>query len=150
MSKIIKATGSQLAESLLSFKGNRVEFGRMYEPQRMLYDLYPESLTIKAGRQVGKSLGLAGRIITGSISQKYFCSVILTPSQIQSKRFSSGYLNTFMESPYIAKHFVNQRDPGNVFEKTFTNKSKVYLSYGQTSRDFDRIRGLSSDLLCLD
>lgn len=100
--------------------------------------------------QVGKSLGLAGRITTGSISQKYFQSLFIAPSQIQTKRWSSGYLDTFRESKYVNKHFVNSKDPGNVFEKTFTNKSKVYLSYGQSSADMDRVRGLTADLLCLD
>ena len=55
MSKTVKATGSQYAEALLTFKGNKVEFGKMYEPQKYLYDLYPQSLVIKAARQVGKS-----------------------------------------------------------------------------------------------
>lgn len=150
MSKIVKASGSRLAEAILEFKGNKVEFGRKYEPQRLLYDLYPQFLVIKAGRQVGKSLGLAGRITTGSISQPYFQSLFIAPSQIQTKRWSGGYLDTFRESKYVSKYFVNNKDPGNVFEKTFTNKSKVYLSYGQSSADMDRVRGLTADLLCLD
>lgn len=150
MSQLITATGSKLAEAILEFKGRKVEFGRKYEPQRLLYDLYPQFLVIRAGRQVGKSLGLAGRITTGSIAQKYFNSVFIAPSQIQTKRWSSGYLDTFRESRYVNKYFINQKDPGNVFEKTFANKSKVYLSYGQTSSDMDRVRGLTADLLCLD
>lgn len=100
--------------------------------------------------QVGKSLGLAGRMVTGSISQKYFTSLFMSPSQIQTKRFSSGYLDTFRESKYVNKYFVNHSDPGNVFEKTFSNKSKIYLSYGQTSADADRVRGLTADLMALD
>ncbi|CAM0013868.1 terminase large subunit [Vibrio phage D148] len=100
--------------------------------------------------QVGKSLGLAGRMVTGSISQKYFTSLFMAPSQIQTKRFSSGYLDTFRESKYVNKYFVNHSDPGNVFEKTFSNKSKIYLSYGQTSNDADRVRGLTADMMALD
>ncbi len=99
---------------------------------------------------MGKSLGLAGRITTGSIAQPFFQSLFIAPSQIQTKRWSSGYLDTFRESKYVNKHYINQRDPGNVFEKTFNNKSKVYLSYGQSSVDMDRVRGLTADLLCLD
>lgn len=150
MAKLVKASGSKLAEAILEFKGNKVEFGAKYEPQRLLYDLYPQFLVIKAGRQVGKSLGLAGRITTGSISQKYFTSLFIAPSQIQTKRWSGGYLDQFRESKYVSKYFINTKDPGNVFEKTFTNGSKVYLSYGQTSADMDRVRGLTADLLCLD
>ena len=148
--RVVKATGSRLAEAILEFKGNRVVFEPKYEPQRLLYDLYPQFLVVKAGRQVGKSLGLAGRMVTGSISQKYFTSLFMAPSQIQTKRFSSGYLDTFRESKYINKYFINRSDPGNVFEKTFKNKSKIYLSYGQTSNDADRVRGLTADLLALD
>lgn len=46
----VKASGSKLAEAILEFKGKRVVFGRQYEPQRLLYDLYPQFLVIKAGR----------------------------------------------------------------------------------------------------
>lgn len=148
--KTVKATGSRLAEAILQFKGNKVVFEPKYEPQRLLYDLYPQFLVVKAGRQVGKSLGLAGRMVTGSISQKYFTSLFMSPSQIQTKRFSSGYLDTFRESQYVDKYFVKHSDPGNVFEKTFSNKSKIYLSYGQTSADADRVRGLTADLMALD
>ena len=56
MTKSVKATGSQLAEAILTFKGNRVEFGKMYEPQEFLYNLYPQSLVVKAGRQVNSGL----------------------------------------------------------------------------------------------
>lgn len=150
LDRIIKATGSKLAEAILEFKGNKVLFGKKYEPQRLLYDLYPQFLVVKAGRQVGKSLGLAGRITTGSISQPHFNSLFIAPSQIQTKRWSGGYLDAFRDSKYISKYYVNNKDPGNVFEKTFSNKSKVYLSYGQTSADMDRVRGLTADLLCLD
>lgn len=148
--KTVRATGSEFAASLLSFKGKPVIFAPDYEPQKLLYDMYCDSLTIKAGRQVGKSLGLAGRMNIGAISQKYFTSLYIAPSQIQTKRFSSGYLDAFRTSPLINRYFINNKDPGNVFEKTYTNGSKIYLSYGQTNADMDRVRGLTADLLCLD
>lgn len=148
--KIVTATGSQLAESILDFKGSRVEFGRSYEPQRLIYDMYSEFLVLKAGRQVGKSLGLGGRINIGSISQDWFTSLYISPSQTQTKRFSTGYLDIFRDSKFVAQHFVDQKDVGNVFEKSYTNKSKVYLSYAQTGADADRVRGLTADLLCID
>lgn len=49
-SKKVKATGSRLAEAILEFKGNKVVFEPKYEPQRLLYDLYPQFLVVKAGR----------------------------------------------------------------------------------------------------
>ncbi|CAL9990614.1 hypothetical protein VPHD148_0330 [Vibrio phage D148] len=48
--KTVSATGSKLAEAILEFKGNRVVFEPKYEPQRLLYDLYPQFLVVKAGR----------------------------------------------------------------------------------------------------
>lgn len=45
--KRVKATGSRLAEAILEFKGNRVVFEPKYEPQRLLYDLYPQFLVVK-------------------------------------------------------------------------------------------------------
>ena len=54
MTRTIKARGSKFAEAILEFKGNPVLFGEKYEPQKMVYDLYPEFLVLKAGRQVGK------------------------------------------------------------------------------------------------
>ena len=52
MSSIVSATGSEFALALLSFKGNPVVFAPKYEPQELLYNMYCDSLTIKAGRQV--------------------------------------------------------------------------------------------------
>ncbi len=150
MNKAIKATGSKFAEALLEFKGNKIAFGSKYEAQRMVYDLYSQFLVLKAGRQVGKSLGLAGRMNVGSIAQKYFTSLYTAPSQTQAKRFSSGYLDPFRESKYINKHFIRSSDPGNIFEKHYSNKSKIYVSYAQSEMDSDRIRGMTADLWCGD
>lgn len=150
MANPVRATGSDFASALLSFKGHRVLFEPKYEPQRLIYDLYVQFLVLKAGRQVGKSLGLGGRINIGSVSQKYFTSLYTAPSQTQAKRFSTGYLDVFRDSKYINKYFVNNSDPGNVFEKTYTNRSKVYVSYAQTEADSDRVRGMTADLWCAD
>lgn len=149
-SNTVKATGSRLAEALLEFKGRKVTFEPMYEPQRMIYDLYASFMVLKAGRQVGKSLGLAGRINIGSISQPYFTSLYTAPSQTQAKRFSTGYIDAFRESKYINKYYVDQKDPGNVMEKVYKNKSRIYVSYAQTDNDADRVRGLTADLWCAD
>jgi len=147
---LAQAKGSKLAEAILDFKGSNVVFEPLYSPQRMVYDLYSEFLVLKAGRQVGKSLGLGGRINIGSISQPWFTSLYIAPSQTQTKRFSSGYLDIFRDSKLISKYFIDPKDVGNIFEKSYINKSKVYLSYAQTGADADRVRGLTADLMCID
>jgi hypothetical protein len=146
----IKATGSKYAQAILDFKGSRVRFEPDYDPQRLIYDMYPEVLVVKAARQVGKSLGLGGRINIGSISQPWFTSLYISPSQTQTKRFSVGYLDIFRDSKFIKKFFVNSKDVGNVFHKSYNNKSEVILSYAQTGADADRVRGITADLLCID
>ena len=45
---------------------------------------------------------------------------------------------------------MNSKDVGNVFEKSYTNRSKVFVSYAQSEADADRVRGMTADLWCAD
>lgn len=107
-------------------------------------------MVLKAGRQVGKSVSLAGRITTKSIGTAYFNSLHVSPFQIQSKRFSNAYLDAFIDSPLIKKYFKEKSNVNNVYEKSFSSGSTVYLSYAQTESDADRIRGIMADQLTVD
>lgn len=149
MSNFRKAKTSQIAEALLELKGKPLSFTR-YAPFRTIYDMDPDTMVLKAGRQIGKSVSLAGRIITKSISRRYFNSLYIAPFQIQSKRFSNAYLDAFVESPIIKKHFKTRSDVNNVYEKSFSTGSRVYLSYAENEADADRIRGIMADQLVAD
>ena len=144
-----KATSSQLAAALLELKGKPINFTD-YKPFTAIYDIDPDIMVFKAGRQIGKSVSLGGRLVSKSIGRPYFNSLYIAPFQIQAKRFSNAYLDAFLESPLVKKYFRRSNDPSNVFEKTLANKSKIYLSYAQTESDADRIRGLMADLLTVD
>lgn len=144
-----KYTAAQLASAILSLKGKPIDFDN-YKPFRMIYDIDPDLMVFKAGRQIGKSVSLGGRLVSKSIGRGWFNSLYIAPFQIQTKRFSNAYLDAFIESPLVKKHFTRASDPRNVFEKTFANQSKIYLSYAQTESDADRIRGLMADLLTVD
>lgn len=143
------ATASQLAGALLELKGHPLRFDS-YEPFRAIYDIDPDMMVFKAGRQIGKSVSLGGRLVSKSIALPYFNSLYIAPFQIQAKRFSNAYLDSFMDSPLVKKYFRSTGTSRNVYEKSFSNGSTIYLSYAQTESDADRIRGIMADLLTVD
>lgn len=147
--KPIKARTSKFATALLSLKGKPLSFEK-YRPFETVYDMDPDTMVLKAGRQIGKSVSLAGRITTKSIARSYFNSLYVAPLQIQSKRFSNAYLDAFIDSPLVRKHFKDRNTTKNVYEKSFSNGSTVYLSYAENEHDADRIRGIMADQLTID
>lgn len=149
MLKTRAARASDLAAALLELKGHKLKF-EGYECFRKVYDIDPDLMVLKAGRQIGKSVSLGGRLVSKCIAQKYFNALYIAPFQIQAKRFSNSYLDSFMESPLVKKYFRKSSDIRNVYEKRFSNGSAIYLSYAQTESDADRIRGLMADLLTVD
>lgn len=142
MSKEI--TNSDLAQALLQLKGKPLDL-QSYKPFKLIYDLNPPSLTACCGRQVGKSVSLASIIITSSIIRKFFTTLFISPLAQQTSRFSSQYLEPFMNSPIIKNHFTDSSTKKNVFLKTFTTGSSVILGYAETEQDADRIRGVAAD-----
>lgn len=68
----------------------------------------------------------------------------------QTSRFSTAYLDPFLSSPLIQKHFIDGTSRKNVFSKSFSNSSAVTLGYAETETDADRIRGVFADLLLID
>lgn len=140
---------SQLARAILQLKGKPLTF-EGYEPFEMIYDTSPQESLIKAGRQIGKSVSLGGMTIAESIVRKYFNTLYIAPLSSQTSRFSSAYLDPFLHSPYVKKHYLDGESKKNVFEKSLNNGSRIYLSYAETEQDADRVRGASADQLFLD
>lgn len=48
------------------------------------------------------------------------------------------------------KYFKDTSSAANIFMKQFNNGSIIFLSYGQTESDFDRIRGAACDMVAYD
>lgn len=142
----MKATPSQAAQALLQVKGQPLDFER-YLPTRVIYDIAPQYLVLIAGRQVSKTVSVAANIVLNSILKSNFISLYISPLSIQTSRFSSLYLDPFFASPLIKKHFRDADSKRNVYEKSFNNGSKVFLSYVEAEADADRVRGLSIDSL---
>ena len=140
---------SDLSKSILRLKGKPLVLDD-YKPFELLYDISPPILTLMCGRQIGKSVSLAASITSNSISKPYFTTLFTSPLAQQTSRFSTQYLEPFLNSPLIRKHFINSHSKQNVFQRTFTNGSAVTLSYAETESDGDRVRGISADALYCD
>lgn len=142
-------TRAELATAILQIKGKPLSFND-YLPFIDVYNLYPDEMVLKCGRQIGKSVSLSGALVSNSASTNYFNSLYIAPLSQQTSRFSTGYLDTFMESPILQKYYRDTQSRKNVFQKSFKNKSTIYLGYAETEADADRIRGVNADLLCVD
>ena len=142
-------TRAQLATAVLEIKGKPLSFND-YLPFIDVYDLYPDEMVLKCGRQIGKSVSLSGALVSNSAAVNHFNSLYIAPLSQQTSRFSTGYLDTFMESPLMKKYYRDTSSRKNVFQKSFKNKSTIYLGYAETESDADRIRGVNADLLCVD
>lgn len=148
MSTPVKARASEFAKAILSLKGRQLSFDN-YKPWELIYDISPRFMVLIAGRQIGKSVSLGGRSVTQSVARKFFNSLYVAPFQIQAKRFSNAYLDPFVDSPIIKKHY-KAGGIKNVYEKSFSTGSIIYLSYAQDATDADRIRGIMADQLMID
>lgn len=145
----ISLTRAQLATAILQIKGKPLSFDD-YLPFIDVYNLYPDEMVLKCGRQIGKSVSLSGALVSNSAATEYFNSLYIAPLSQQTSRFSTGYLDTFMESPILRKYYRDTSSRKNVFQKSFRNNSTIYLGYAETEADADRIRGVNADLLCVD
>ena len=145
----IKVTKAQLAVAILQLKGKPLDLVS-YIPFFDIYNSSASSICAKSGRQIGKSVSLAGMTIIESIARPYFNTLYIAPLSSQTSRFSSAYLDPFLYSPLLKKHFTDTNSKKNVFEKSLNNGSRIYLSYAETESDSDRIRGASADQLFLD
>lgn len=140
---------SQLAQAILQLKGKPLDLTE-YKPFEVVYDAAPQTLTLCAGRQVGKSVSLGASVTSNSILRKHFSTLFVSPLSQQTSRFSTQYLGPFLDSPIVKQHFINSSSVKNVFSRTLNNGSSVTLGYAETEQDADRIRGVAGDMLLID
>ena len=149
MTNVVNLTTSELAQSILNFKGTKFSLNG-YRPFKEIYDLDPPLLTTKCCRQIGKSVSIGAIITAKSVARPYFNSLFIAPLAQQTSRFSTMYLGPFFESHLIKKHYRSNTDKTNVFEKSLSNGSRIFLGYAADETDADRIRGIAADSLSFD
>jgi hypothetical protein len=146
---MIKVSPSNLAKAILRLKGKPLDLSE-YKPFEAVYDSSPDTLTLCAGRQVGKSVSLAASITCNSILRPHFSTLMVSPLAQQTSRFSSQYLGPFFSSPIIRSHFIDSSSIQNIFSKSLTNGSSITLGYCDDETSADRIRGVAADMLLCD
>lgn len=149
LNRILTAKPSQIARALLTLKGKPLNLDD-YLPFQTLYDIAPPELTIMASRQIGKSVSMAASTVSNGIMRPFFTTLYIAPLSGQTSRFSSAYIDPFLASPVIRRHFVDSSSKKNVFQKSLNNGSTIYLAYAMTEQDADRVRGASADQMLLD
>lgn len=149
LNKLLKLKPSEISKALLTLKGKPLNLDD-YKPFEIIYDIAPNEMTLMAGRQIGKSVSLGAAIVSNSLVRPHFSTLFSSPLAQQTSRFSTAYLDPFLSSPLIRRHFIDASSRKNVFSKSFNNGSAVTLGYAETEQDADRIRGVFADALYLD
>lgn len=148
MRSILKATRSDYVGSLLYLNGKPFSFkGREY--LMPIYNRRSNNILLKTARQVEKSTFLGNFLTINSTIVPYNKSLYVAPSHSQTRQFSNEKLRpSIEESPLIKKYLQSSFVSTQVFEKSFTNGSMIFLR--SAFRSADRTRGISARSLCLD
>lgn len=147
--KKVELTTVQLGQALLTFKGQPFSL-EGYRPFEEIYNCDPPNMTVKCSRQVGKTLSIGAIKTLKVVSRPFFTSLYVSPLSNQASRFSTTYLDPFLNSHLIKKYYRDTSSKKNVFEKTLNNGSIIFLSYAETESDADRVRGVAGDSLSVD
>lgn len=146
-----RITGSEFASIVLKLKGKPFGFN-LHKPFEDVYNWDKERFVMKTARQVGKSTFLASETLTKSMSNPYLSTFYASTSKSQSQEFSRTKLSEMLDrSPRVYDRLMNKRYGevvDSVFQKQFSNGSKITLSYFMS--DANRTRGYSADTLMLD
>lgn len=148
MRSILKATRSDFVSSLLYLNGKPFSFkGRDY--LMPVYNKPSRNILLKTARQVEKSTFLGNYLAINSVIRPYNKSLYVAPSHSQTRQFSNEKLRpSIEESPLIKKYLQSAFVSTQVFEKSFTNGSIIFLR--SAFRSADRTRGISARDLMLD
>ena len=144
----MKARKSAWTHNIIHLNGKKFDFtGRDY--LMPIYDANDKEIILKTGRQVEKSTFLGNNLAILCSIQSYFKCLYVSPSHSQTRQFSNEKLKTVLEgSPLIRRYLQDSRVSNQVFEKSFTNGSFIFLRSAFLSAD--RARGISADMLCFD
>jgi len=139
---------SYFAEAILTLGNKPFSLaGRNY--LRFVHDSIHPNIILRTGRQVEKSTTLAVHMLTRALLIPYFNALYVSPSSKQTRIFSSQKLNTFISgSKFIQQFYLDSSCVDRVFEKSFTNQSRIVLDYVYNTPD--RVRGISADSVYVD
>lgn len=115
---------------------------------KLPYNTGSKRRLFKCGRQVEKSTLLGNKCLAYSCIINAFSILYVSPSNQQTKTFSTDRLREPMETSDILKAWTTSKLSDSVFQKQFINRSKITLRYAY--HNADRCRGIPADLICID
>lgn len=124
---VIKASRSDFVSKMLYLNGKPFSFeGRDY--LLPVYNRPHRNILLKTSRQVEKSTFLGNFLAINSSIRPYNKSLYVAPSHSQTRQFSNEKLKPSIEnSPLIKKYLQDSFVSTQVFEKSFTNGSIIFL-----------------------
>lgn len=144
----VHTTPSNLVANRINIKKN-VPYSFIDRPFMMqIFDDPHPQIGLKTARQVSKSTTLAADSIVRSEALSPYTTLIVTPSQDQTRKFSHDRLGPTIESSPAVRAQVTSEQLSNVLEKEFIAGSKIYMSYAKDNPD--RARGITADDIKLD
>jgi hypothetical protein len=141
-------TPSNLVANRINIKKN-TPYSFIDRPFMMqIFDDEYHQIGLMTARQVSKSTTLAADSIINCEAHAPFTSLIVTPSQDQTRKFSHDRLGPTIESSPAVRAQVTAEELSSVLEKEFISGSKIYMSYAKDNPD--RARGITADEIKLD
>ena len=131
--------------------GAKMDF-EAYDAFRLPYEIDERKMMITAGRQVGKTVYLAGKLAAKSIVRHPNRALYVAPLESQTKTFSKTKLQKMIdETPQFKAAFTGKDAQNDVFFKKNILGSYIELTYASiTGMDPIRVRGKSADDLYID
>jgi hypothetical protein len=138
-----------LLPHLLTLEGKPYTIDRFFPMQPMFHRFnVPLYLTLKAGRQISKSRSLAAQSVLQAMTTPHFKLLYVNPLQAQALRFSTNYVQPFIDTSPIRRGIVMPGDPMNVTQRTLANGSILTFIYAFLN--CDRARGIPADRIVFD
>lgn len=140
---------SDIAQKTLTLQGNPYTL----TDYPMFVDIYNSTAgrrVMRAGRQVSKTVTLAGDMVMNVTLFPYTPVIYCNSSASQTASFSTSKLSPFLhQSPIIYYNVLKGKDViDNVYNKLLKNYSEIIMSY--FSESADRVRGKSGNRMYLD
>lgn len=142
-------TVADIAQKILRLQGQPYSLAE-YPMFRAVYNSRAARRVMRAGRQVSKSVTLAGDMVVNTVLSPYIPVIYCNSSAAQTASFSTSKLGPFLsQSPAVYHNFMRgRRIIDNVYSKRLSNYSEIILSY--FSESADRVRGKSGNGMYLD
>lgn len=129
-------------------KGKPFSLGNHYPFEPLFNTHIPKSFIFKCGRQVGKSVSMAVRMIMLCTQIPFFNALFVTPMYEMVRKFSTNYVRDFLEQSPMKRYWRQKGNTASVLQRTFANDSKMFFSYAFMNAD--RTRGINADLNAYD